>query len=630
MYCNECGIRIEDQETLFCPQCGSPVNRGTDPKADKRHKKSKKTRKRKSHKTLAILLTVLGCLLIVAGAALMLLPKLLQSTSPLLVVEDNQLIYLDALEDKKGIVLDSKLADVEIVEQYSGTTAAASSLSSCVRYSEDGNYAFYFSDYEPDTGTFSLKQVELSRVKKAGKEAVQTVASHVESPVTIVADTVLYHQWIRDSDSAEERYRTPLQCYSISKGKSNQISEDCSQTVILTAGYAISEDGKTVLFGEAGSEQFSQGGNVYLYHVETQEKQPLAKNAVVTHCSEDLGEIIYYTEDGAYRATAENGEILTNECTFSLEEDTELKNGWITYADSTAVIFGGEDQHSAIQCGVYRDGITTTWTGNGGLLLPLNVMVRTDSKFPWAETGNTMIGGVDVDLEAEKTFLVEPDLQPYAMKVSYYDIGGFAWDSDRSIAYVLYQVEEDAQVFDLYAYPLKADSITDEILIARGCGGSICYHAGSQTLFYYEDYDAKRSCGTLCAIVAGGEPKRLVKNAYAPVESYTPLACGLQFDDKTPYALCWADVEDGMGSLYALDLNAAESVIALGNRVCLTGWTVYEEDILFVGDIDRNKGGTLYRFDGTQTTPQREGVMGVAGASSHYNYKSMLPWWWGR
>lgn len=646
MYCEHCGQKMAAPDAAFCEHCGQPVSQATAEKAglnikvtgekvkeklkdidlseakkvkDKVTKKGKavlsdarnlkKATKPLSKKAKTIIGGVAG-VVVVAVLLFVLIPKLGIGKEPILVVEDGALVYYDNISDEEGIVIDANYGDL----RYSDEAAIASdiaALSCYAQFSEDGNYVFYLTGDSTYTWTHDLMQVDLKKAKKDGQRyAAKLIASDVEE-FSVAGDTVLYEQQEKNTDSEGSSYTYPVGFYSIKDNANYQLTDNRSWSDYFDE-VCISADGKFILYGEDDA--------LYFYDATTHQRKSLAANAAMSWCAEDLSEIVYCTEDKVYLATTEAGEILGTECLFTVP----LDDPYIYYADKTMVSYWGYNSNGEDVSGIYKDGITTTLSGESGIMpLKWTSSVKSSDINISSILGDSEVWGIEFECEGDQgdsVNILDSNLQSYETSVSGNDcfgISGYAWDHDRNIIYVCFELYNDNNCsYDLYAYTMEDGTITGEKLIATDCADQICYDSGSQCLFYYDDYDEENARGTLCAVFDGEYQCDLVRNAY--VESWSLE--GLQFNSENAYVLCWADVEDRVGTLYALDMSADSPAVSLGTNVNMDSWGVYDDKIMFIGNYNEKNGGTLFSFDGKEIARERENVMAVITDTTRYSY----------
>lgn len=639
MYCEHCGRKIAATDAAFCEHCGQPVSQSAVEKTglnimasgeklkeklkdvdlseakkvkDKLTTKGKavlsdaknlkKTAKPLSKKAKRIIGGAAG-VVVLAVLLIVLIPMLGIGDEPILIVEDGALVYYDNISDEEGIVIDANYGDLDYADEDNIASSVAA-LSCDAQFSEDGNHVFYLtggSAYVHD-----LMQVDLKKAKKDGQRyATKLIASDV-TEFSVVGDTVIYEQEEKNTNSdGNSYYAYPLGFYAINDNANYQLTDDRSWSEYFD-DFCISADGNFILYRDDDA--------LYFYDTTTHQRKSLAANAAVSWCTEDLSEIVYCTEDKVYLATTEDGEILNTECLFTVP----LDNPYIYYADKTMVSYQGVNNSDEWVSGVYKDGITTTLSDEGGVL-PLNWItgVKSSDINMSSKLGNSDIWGIEFDDEKGVVNILDSNLQSYKTTVSSDYISGYAWDYDHNIIYICFECYGDnGWTYDLYAYTMEDGTITGEKLIATDCADQICYDSGSRCLFYYDDYDEENDRGTLCAVFDGEYQYDLVRNAY--VESWSLE--GLQFNSANAYILCWADVENDVGTLYALDMDASSPAILLGSDVNVDSWGVYGDKIMFVGNYNKKNGGTLFSFDGKEVARERENVMAIITDTTRYSY----------
>lgn len=631
MFCRNCGHELEDEAVEFCSFCGVAIAPESNTERSDENELQNTSRKpsasfqnctnttKKSRKKAAIGIgaIILILIMIVAGTQIA-IPTTV--STPFLVVEENKLMCVDNPSDE-GIVIDSDFSGFT-----EGNATYVAALSSLIRYSDDGRYAFYLSNYDPSTG-YVLTQVDLQKAEE-NKDLVATkrITSRVEADtLRLVGDTIIFEEQNQTSNSEDEwNYSHTLCCYSISTGQVQKLADAPNEWVL--EAYTISTDGKTIIFED--------GDALCLYYTPTNQKQTIAIDSALSSCNADLSEI-YYIKLGeeVYRAVIDNGEITNTECVFSLRADTNATSGYIYHANSSSIVYDYYDGVAGYTC-VHRGEMSPCF--DDVELFSLNTIssVRSNSMQLYSSLLNSGLFGIQCKYnEARDTAewsILDDNLQFYNSSINNADyIVNATWDSDQNILYIVYSCfENDSETFQLYAYPMEHGTITSETLISDDCAERVFYDTNSQALFYYDDYEPRKGSGTLCAITNGKYQTALVQDAYAEIPYNHPdsvIWSGVQFDERTNYILCWADVdfddlEDYKGTLYALDLNADNPVTHLGNQVSMTSWGIHDGDILFIGNFDEQNGGTLFRFDGETISRERENVMAVATNSSHYYY----------
>lgn len=620
MYCEHCGKKISSENASFCGYCGQPVRGSSeDLIGEDAMSFDEITEEQPAHSPqfkLKIMMALIGAIAgiaLVAVLLIQLIPLLKEQNDPILTVEDGALVYYDGLSDEEGITVD---ADYGVFGDFNEVDATEAAYRSCeAQFSEDGNYLYYLADRD-------LMQIDLKALQKKGRrEATTRIASDI-SDFSVYGDKVVYttcfsfefwgfgaYAYVPE----EERGNDFIGYYDVSENQTYTITNyPYSPATIAPGGCAVSEDGKYILYGEDNS--------VYLYNTSTHSVDTVARGAVVYHCSRDLRNIVYESDGKVYSVTLENGEVEDSECIFELsQDDVEVK-----YADNTMVLYSGEDYDGTEITGIYKDGITTTYREANTMtfLIPLNWSnnLTSDIKYPLSELGESELWGVK--LQRDKTYMIDSNFQLYETSFVAEYINSFAWDDDHSILYVCFEVyDEDADTDsyysnELYAFTMENGTIIDETHIATNCYDRICYAPASQSLFYYDDYDVMNGCGTLCAIVYGEFRYELVENAYAEYDSLE----GLQFNTTNSYILCWADVSDRVGTLYALDMEAPDPVTTLGTHVNMDSWGVYDGKILYIDNYSPKYGGTLCSFDGSSVERERENVMAVITDCTRYTY----------
>ena len=625
MFCSNCGEKLEPG-AKFCPFCGVIVENEGREKTNKQKLSSGILKKgivglqnviSKAANIKTKIAISLGALigiviLVVVGVQIV---KVITKGDPILIVEDNQLVCIDKL-DGDSVVIDSNFADATSEE----LALESAALANYIQYSDDGKYGFYLSDFDGDMNTYTLTQIDLEKAMKNGQRmATQRIASHVNPDmIMLVNDTLVYEVSDRSSNSnGDSIYSETLWYYSIENAKSIQLAKDFNW--IQFAGCVVSEDGNTIIYRD--------GDAIYLYYTPTGQKKSIAVEATVLNCSADLSKIVYSVSgENVYQATIDNGEIINTEQVFSLSTDAKVEDGYVYYADLSTVFFSNYDEDDYYG-GIYRDEQATCYERTDIYPLQWTAGIRSNSKQILTDIGNSGVIGVQAkyaeDSDKATWSLLDDNLNNYTSSSNNNDyVVSYIWDNDHEIIYIVYcHWEDTVEKYRLYAYQTEQGSIIDEKLISANCSDRVFYDSDLQALFYYDDYDISAGSGTLCAITEGTEQISLVPNAYAREYYWNGIVSyGVQFDENTNTVLCWADVDAGVGTLYAIDLSSKQPVTYLGDHVSMSSWCVYEGDILFIGNFEENIGGTLFRFDGKNVSREREDIMGIASDSGRYYY----------
>lgn len=614
MYCGHCGKKLEKPDDLYCSYCGNPVHAAAEKQGSGQADAQtlpEAVPARKKHIWKKWIGIAGGVAVIAVFAVILatLIPKLKPQNEPVVLVEDGALVYYDGLSDEEGITIDPDFGAVADLGSLAASSAAY--LSGEAQFSEDGDYLYYLTDGD-------LMQVDLKQLNKAGrKEAVTQIVSGITDFSVyhgIVVYTTLYRlnydgYYAGAYIPYEERDDEFLGYYDVAEDQTYVLTKDPDKYCIQPGGCAVSEDGNYILFGEEST--------LYLYDTKTHSDCMIAEYAEVFSCTKDLTEIVYREGGSVYRTTLDNGEIENAECVFELEQNSF---NHVSYADSTAVLYYEGDGYSETAC-VYKDGLKSSFGGPGTqtFFLPLSwTSVTSDTKYPLSELGNSELWGVC--LSEDKTTLIDSNFHTFEASVVADQVMSFAWDDDHNILYVCFEVYHNGNngsySNELYAYTMEDGTIIDETRIATNCYEQICYAPASQSLFYYDNYDSINCCGRLCAVVYGEFRYELVENAYADCGSLD----GLQFNSTNSQILCWADVCDRVGTLYALDMDAPAPVTKLGTHVSMDTWGMYEGKILFIDNYSQNHGGTLYSYDGSSVEREREDIMAVISDANRYTY----------
>lgn len=621
MFCENCGGKIAANEARFCPHCGHPVTRTEPERGGTRGmivtdngggkapahflEKIRTAPASLSRAQKAIIGGVAGVAVVAILVVLVigLIPSIGGGKEPVLMVESGALIYYDGLSDEEGIVLDMDYGELD---SYDGHEASATAyISSQAQFSEDGNSLFYPTGEANSGDTYDLMHADLKKAKKDKHYTAKLVASDVMS-FAVVGDTVVYSQMETDRTGNGTDYNYPIGYYSISEETSVQIADDFSNNLKYGVWY-VSADGKYILYGEDEA--------LYFHDTTTGRSKCIAADAYVTYCTSDLTEIVYSVDDDVYLATTDEGEIVGTENLFTVP----LDDVYVESANESYVCFSGEDSSGDYVNGIYKDGITTTYDTYGTVttIRPLGVNVKSSDKNVMTKYGKEDVWGYRVDYENNEFYIMGSDMEFFKSSADG-GIGGFAWDSDNEIMYITVSDYDDGDGYscDLYAYTFEEGSVVDEKLIATGCADRLYYDSGSRALFYYDDYDAENSEGTLCMVYCGEFQSEILENAYVGYWS----ECGLYFNSANSCVLCWADADGVTGTLYALDTDAPIIASQLGTKVNMRSWGVYDDDIVFIGNYSTKNGGTLFSYDGKEITRERENVMAVITDSNRYTY----------
>ena len=618
MFCRNCGKRIDDH-AAFCGYCGTPVPQSASgnghisgsmaggfgggnyqppyesapPEPVKKGKKKPRKGMSKKAKGLLIALIVVAVLGAAGGAGAFFYLRSQNQGSPLVAVEDGNLVYLSGPK-AEGNVLDKSFENHLDADIWGGEASAASAELENIQFNADGTYAVYLQDEE-------LYLIDAKQASgKHSRNAMTEIDSDVYSEnIWLVGDYLYYEK--------EKEDGMELWCYSLAEQSKEQIGWKVGSNVF--GAYAISSDGQRILFQDDDT--------ACIYDAAENRRQELLTDAAAIYYNQELSEVVCMTnEDQAYRITLDGANVTANELIYQADTEEEL-----SYANSSVVI-----THNYIneETTVYRNGDVKQLTV--GSLMPITMFsdLRSNSCNLLSGINGSQLVGFGEGSQNE-LYIVDDDLDAYRLSnQSISDVEAAAWDPDHEIFYVLYGTEDNSG-YPLYAYPMEDGRITGETLVAEDCGYYICYDTGSQSLLYYTDYDQSADTGTLCAVTEGKYQKTLLEDAYLGFHYAGAHGgqAGLGFFEGVDYFVAWSDVYDVSGTLNVVNLQNSEPVETIAKRVRQDSCVSYDGDLMYIGDFRGDTGGDLYRYDGKKAKCVREDVMAVAGGVRPYFYLSI-------
>lgn len=620
MFCRNCGKQIDDH-AAFCGYCGTPVTKSASgnghisgsmaggfgggnyqppyesapPEPVKKGKKKPRKGMSKKVKGLLIALIVVAVLGAAGGAGAFFYLRSQNQGSPLVAVEDGNLVYLSGPK-AEGNVLDKSFENHLDADIWGGEASAASAELENIQFNADGTYAVYLQDEE-------LYLIDAKQAAgKHSRNAMTEIDSDVYSEnIWLVGDYLYYEK--------EQEDGMDLWCYTLTEQSKEQIGWKVGSNVL--GAYAISQDGQRVLF--------SDDDTVCIYDAAENRRQELMTDAAAIYYNQELSEVVCMTiEDQAYRITLDGANITANELIYQADTGKE----YISYANSSVVI---TCEYVSDDTTVYRNGDVKQLTV--GSLMPITMFsdLRSNSCNLLSGINGSQLVGFGLGSQNE-CYIVDDDLDAYRLsEQNISDVEAAAWDPDHEIFYVLYEMEYGAE-YRLYAYPMEDGRITGETLVAEDCGYYICYDTGSQSLLYYTDYDQSADTGTLCAVTEGKYQKTLLEDAYLGFHYAGAHGgqAGLGFFEGVDYFVAWSDVYDVSGTLNVVNLQNSEPVETIAKRVRQDSCVSYDGDLMYIGDFRGDTGGDLYRYDGKKAKCVREDVMAVAGGERPYFYLSIL------
>ena len=195
-----------------------------------------------------------------------------------------------------------------------------------------------------------------------------------------------------------------------------------------------------------------------------------------------------------------------------------------------------------------------------------------------------------------------------------------SYDSQHSILYTISGSPKKGGA--MYANTVSNGSITNETMVSSNAKFSV-FDQTSGTLFYYEpeDAEANRYTYTLYCITNGdtANPQKLLNGAGCPVNDYRFHEGALQFEDNTGRILCWTEVDDDAcsGAMYLLNASGTAAAAKICDQASYQSWGSLGDHIYLIQTGSGGNAGTLCVYDGNSVTECKDGVQAVITPNNH-------------